>query len=100
MQRSCLDLLHQPDRRVFVTGGKPVTEADSREALVAEQNGDAPPRAVAGDAHLDLIHPPNEGQALLGLDLRSARPLGGPPIAEKGLDAGTLPLQACMTRGI
>jgi hypothetical protein len=85
---------------VFVTGGEPVTEADAREALVAEQDGDVPPRAIAGDTHLGLIHPPNEGQALLGLYLWPAWPLGGPPIAEKGLDASTLPLQVCVTYGM
>jgi hypothetical protein len=85
---------------VFVTGGKPVTEADAREAPVAEQNGDVPPRAIAGDTHLRLIHPNNEGPALLGLDLWPARPMGGPPIMEKGLDASTLPLQVCVTYGM
>jgi hypothetical protein len=78
-----------------------VTEPDAREALVAEQNGHAPPRAATGDDYLSVVaHPLDEGQALLGRCPWLIESLGDPAISEEGLDTGTLSLQLCVIRGM
>jgi hypothetical protein len=78
-----------------------VTEPDAREALVAEQNGHAPPRAVTGDDYFSVVaHPLDEGQALLGRCPWLIGSLGDPAISEESLDTGTLSLQLCVIRGM
>jgi len=76
-----------------------VTEPQSRKALVAEQNGHAPPSAGAGDDYLDVItHSRDEGQALPGGCLWPIGSPDAPALAEKALNAGPLSLQLRVTR--